>query len=213
MTQHALPYLSGVDVTSALRRLRGNVPQYRRFLETFLSKYATGVDDLAALLAQGDRSAAHLHAHSLKGMAAAIGADAVTKAAQTLELALKNAETAQLQPLLAQLAVPLDALVQAILQDHTRPPAPAPAVVSVGLPVQVASMQALVSEAQQLASLLANDDAKALRSLAAVEALVSGTDHAAAFAAIATATRSYDFTEALRDLWAWAAQNGADLGP
>jgi HPt (histidine-containing phosphotransfer) domain-containing protein len=209
--QPALPYLPGVDVTSALRRLRGNVPQYRKFLDAFLGKYTTAIQDLTTLLEQDQRPAAHLHAHSLKGLAAAIGADAVTKAAQALESALKNAETAPLMPLLEQLAAPLAALVQAILQDHTRPSAPANAADAADHAGKAADMQALVTEAQQLANLLANDDAKAIKCLATMEALVNGTDHAAAFAAIAAATRAYDFGAALRDLQAWAAHVGTDI--
>jgi hypothetical protein len=72
-------------------------------------------------------------------------------------------------------------------------------------------MQTLLAEAQLLANLLVNSDASSIRTLAAIEALVGGTTHAAAFKAIATAARNYDFDAALRDLQAWAARTGSDL--
>jgi HPt (histidine-containing phosphotransfer) domain-containing protein len=185
------------------------VPQYRKFLDAFLSKYTLAVEEMAALLEQDQHADAHLYAHSLKGLAAAIGADAVTRAAQALESALKNAAAAPVQPLLEQLAAPIAMLIQAIKQDPTRPHPPSAEADE--RPARVADMSALRAEAQLLANLLANDDAKAIKSIAAMEALMSGTENATAIAAVAAATRAYDFGAALRDLQAWAAHTGTDL--
>ncbi len=123
-TPLATPRLPGVDTGTALRRLRGNVGQYRKFLDALVSQYADTAGVLDGLLRQGDFAAAHLHIHSLKGLAAAIGADALTQAAQALEAALKARDTGNLPALLAQLDDPLTALLCAIALDPTRPAEP-----------------------------------------------------------------------------------------
>ena len=117
------PVLPGVDTAGALRRLRGNVGQYRRFLDSLVAQYADTAGTLQGQLQQGDWAGAHRYIHSLKGLAAAIGADALTQAAQALEAALKHRDSAGLPALRQQLAAPLAALLDAIAQDTTRPTA------------------------------------------------------------------------------------------
>jgi HPt (histidine-containing phosphotransfer) domain-containing protein len=187
------------------------VAQYRKFLDSFVGKYADAMQVLQQHLEQADYPAAHLYAHSLKGLAASIGADAVSRAAQALESALKSADAQSVPALLEQLTGPVAGLLLAIQQDPTRPELRAAHGVTPTAPARPVDLAALVHDVQQLAVLLANDDAKAIKRLAAVEALADGSVHAATFGAIASATRAYRFADALRDLQAWAVQTGTDL--
>jgi CheY-like chemotaxis protein/HPt (histidine-containing phosphotransfer) domain-containing protein len=210
----AAPYLPGVDVTSALRRLRGNVPQYRKFLDAFVSKYADAVAVMAQSVREGDLASAHLHAHSLKGLAASIGADAVSHSAQALESALRAEEQSALPELLEQLQAPLGSLVQAIEQDPTRSTQPGETVGTDALSDAAGpDLQALTPAVRELIALLESDDARAIKHFAAIETLVGSTAHASSFSAIGTSIRAYQFGAALRDLRAWAEHAGAELGP
>jgi CheY-like chemotaxis protein/HPt (histidine-containing phosphotransfer) domain-containing protein len=210
----ATPYLPGVDVTSALRRLRGNLPQYRKFLDAFVSKYADAVAVLAQSVRDDDLPAAHLHAHSLKGLAASIGADAVSQAAQALETALRAQNQEALPELLDQLQTPLDLLIQAIAQDPTRPAQSGETVSSLtGSGTAAPDLPALVQAVRELVALLQSDDARAIKHFAAIETLVDSSAHAPSFVAIGTSVRAYQFSEALREVRAWAEHTGAELDP
>ncbi len=212
--ESAAPYLPGVDVTSALRRLRGNVTQYRKFLDAFVNKYADAVAVMAQSVREGDLPAAHLHAHSLKGLVASIGADAVSRAAQALETALKAQDERTMPELLQQLQAPLDLLIQAIAQDPTRPTRSGDIVISAsGADTAVANLPTLVRAVRELVMLLEGDDARAIKHFAVIESLVGSSAHSPAFAAIGICVRSYQFSAALREVRAWAEHAGAELDP
>ena len=80
-----LPSLPGIDVADGLRRLRGKVAAYRRILGHFASQYTGYAEEMTALLGASDWPAALRLAHSLKGVAANIGAIELSAAAAALE--------------------------------------------------------------------------------------------------------------------------------
>ncbi|MBF0271037.1 MAG: response regulator [Magnetococcales bacterium] len=87
-----LPEIPGVDTVAGLRRLNGNLPAYLGVLGRFVSNQS-GVTGLIqqALIAEDHGSAERL-AHTLKGVAATIGANGLSQKAAQLELAIRNAE-------------------------------------------------------------------------------------------------------------------------
>ncbi len=87
----ALAMCPDLDVSGGLARVSGRVEIYRQLLERFVVGYADMPDRIGERLAQGDREGAHLLAHSLKGLAANLGAMAVSAAAATLEAGLSLA--------------------------------------------------------------------------------------------------------------------------
>lgn len=108
----AIPGLAGAR--DALRLMDDDVGLYRQMLDMFLADQTDVLPRIRAALAAGDRAGAHRAAHSLKGLAAGIGAKALHQAALTLEKALKqddgsdvgtllDAVDTQLTPLLTQL--------------------------------------------------------------------------------------------------------------
>jgi CheY-like chemotaxis protein len=112
----ALPFaIDGLQVDRALRRMRGNAELYR----SLLRKFATGQRDFEALflsaLEADDQLSAKRLAHTLKGLSASIGAEALSSQVEGLESLLTTA--AARPAVLDQLALAvqgLAALVQAI---------------------------------------------------------------------------------------------------
>ena len=112
----ALPFaIEGLQVDRALRRMRGNAELY----QSLLRKFAIGQRDFAAMLLSAlqanDAATAKRLAHTLKGLCASIGAEALSKQVERLESLLKTA--ADKPVVMAQLDLvtqELTALIQGI---------------------------------------------------------------------------------------------------
>ena len=101
------------DIDAALRRVNGRRPLLRKLLLDFAARYADAVPQLRAQIAAGDREGAHRLAHTLKGVAATLGAGEVATAAGTVERLLGE-DTAGVEPALVALAAALDPAMGAI---------------------------------------------------------------------------------------------------
>jgi PAS domain S-box-containing protein len=88
------PALPVLDQAGALRRLGGNETLYRTLAAQVLAAAEVRLDELVQALVQEDRDAARRLAHTLKGNAATVGAEALAEAARALEerLGLPEAE-------------------------------------------------------------------------------------------------------------------------
>lgn len=84
------PTFSGLDVQSALKRLGGNTTLYHKLLDRFRGAYTPDAAALAAALEAGDLASAEREAHTLKGLAGSLGADALQSAAAELEHSCKS---------------------------------------------------------------------------------------------------------------------------
>jgi two-component system, sensor histidine kinase and response regulator len=105
-----LPVLA---VDKALARLAGHRTLYAQMARLFAQEQGESVRRRSAALAQGDRIEAGRAAHTLKGVAATLGAEALSAIASQLERALKrNTEPDQLQRMSDELG---EALAQAIV--------------------------------------------------------------------------------------------------
>jgi len=83
--------LPSLDVAGAVERLGGEPELYRDLLRQFASQYAEHPAAIRRAIAAGDLPQARLLAHSLRGVAANMGARDVSRAAEALELALAEA--------------------------------------------------------------------------------------------------------------------------
>lgn len=86
---------AGVDTATALGRLEGNEELYLRLVEhaaVFMGNWSRSYDEASAAGA-GDQMLRL--AHDLKGIAATLGADALSQAARQLELVLRDAPSAR----------------------------------------------------------------------------------------------------------------------
>jgi CheY-like chemotaxis protein len=97
--------LPGIDVSTWLDSGMGDIDLYRRLLGMFLQDQQAFPAPFATALAAGDTTTARRLAHSLKSLAATLGAHGVERAASTLEEACATAEPShRLQALLDGLA-------------------------------------------------------------------------------------------------------------
>jgi signal transduction histidine kinase/CheY-like chemotaxis protein len=83
-----LPDLPGIDTREGLEIVGGDRDLYLSLLQLFMTSQASGVARVRSALAAGDRDAARVQAHSLRGAAANVGARDVQVAAAMLESAL-----------------------------------------------------------------------------------------------------------------------------
>ena len=192
-----LPPIAGLDSAAGLRRMMGNAAGYVALLHKFAAQQRSVPDDIAAALRRRDRATAERLAHTLKGIAGTIGAEALAAAAGRVEGALRaGADAAAVEPEIAALGAALRALLGE-LRRALPPPAPPEAAGAAGT---LAADRAGAAEAsRQLARLLADsdvaaraflsDNAAALRltlgrHFGEIEAAAAGFDFAAALAAL-----------------------------
>jgi two-component system sensor histidine kinase/response regulator len=89
--------VEGLDTRRGLRLMGGRLGLYLQLLRSFVQREADAVQRVRRALAQADRASATRAAHTLKGLAANLGAEPLAKAAAALESALDgNAEAAAL---------------------------------------------------------------------------------------------------------------------
>ncbi|WP_417910718.1 CBS domain-containing protein [Candidatus Electronema sp. PJ] len=80
-----LPQLCGINSRVALERLGGNQRVYLSILHSFAREYPGAVREIRRQLAENERNSAERLAHTLKGMAGAIGAETLQETAKVLE--------------------------------------------------------------------------------------------------------------------------------
>ncbi|WP_434514567.1 response regulator [Dechloromonas sp. ARDL1] len=152
-----LPSANGeIDSTAALSRLGGNRALYDRLLVRFCENQADATSQLLADQARRDSGAMLLRAHTLRGLAANIGADGLAKQAGKLEELLKS-DLAAMHPgidaLLETLGRTLPAVIARAREIHDEAPS------AEMRPIDAMSAGAI----SNLHILLDNDDAAAVR--------------------------------------------------
>ncbi len=86
-----LPYvLPGVDVKQALKRIYGNKALYRSLLLKVRRDFCDAAREIRRLIDDGKTDDAMRLAHTIKGVAGNIGANALQSSAQTVETLLRN---------------------------------------------------------------------------------------------------------------------------
>jgi HPt (histidine-containing phosphotransfer) domain-containing protein len=89
-----LPEIDGVDIKDGLKRVGGNSRLYRDLLMKFAAKHSDAGLKIGDALHVGDRSAAERIAHTIKGVAGNIGVKPVQWAAEKLEKAIRESDSA-----------------------------------------------------------------------------------------------------------------------
>ncbi len=87
-----LPVLAGIDVAAGLARIGGNLTLYRKLLLRFCEANEGASREFEELIATGDRKEGRHLAHSIKGAAGNLGADALADAAADLESTFRAEE-------------------------------------------------------------------------------------------------------------------------
>ena len=119
--QEALPNIFGLDTAVGLLSVGGRVASYRRVLMMFIEHHADDLARIRAALAEGNRDEARRLAHSLKGVAATLGAEPLRVAALTLEMAFKSgADSAVVEAAMADVTPLLEDMLSG-LRAHFLP--------------------------------------------------------------------------------------------
>ncbi len=118
-----LSAIEGLDVAAGLRVVRGRKASYLNLLGKYAALHLDDTQRLRESIAAGNHDETRLLAHSLKGVAANVGAASLSKAAARLEAASKTAAPVEEQlAMLHQLDLTQARLLRA-LQDILPPPA------------------------------------------------------------------------------------------
>jgi signal transduction histidine kinase/DNA-binding response OmpR family regulator/HPt (histidine-containing phosphotransfer) domain-containing protein len=187
-------HVEGLDLQAGLRRVMGKQVRYLTLLREFAATQYDAPARITAALAARDHAAAERVAHTLKGLAGTIGADALHGQAHVLEEAVRTGGDAAAA--LPGVQAALDRLLttlQAVL------PAPAEAAQTTATAadqaaaVPLAQRDALIA---QLLALLEADDPKAQKLLAEHEPVFSAA-FGERFKAVHNAIADYALDEAL----------------
>ena len=111
-----MPPIPGVNAAKALLGMDGSVTLFQSLLRTFLADHADDERRLRQVIAAGNRKEAQRLAHSLKGVSAALGMEAVTQVSWKLESAIKEDSDHLTDPLLVELGSALNPVVEALRQ-------------------------------------------------------------------------------------------------
>ncbi len=199
---HVLDGIAGLDVALGLRRMAGRDALYLSVLAKFAAKQGAVPSRIAGAVAAGDWTLAEREVHTLKGVAATIGAMPLRALAEQLERAIRSRQpAAEMAPLQAALADALMPLLDAITKKL-----PLKTAVSAVTFDPTAARDVCV----QLAQRLDNDDFASRALLDANEAMLQaalGGD----FARISEAVGNYDFADALAYLEEAARVHGIAL--
>ncbi len=181
-----LAAISGLDCAAGLRSVSGRIGRYAELLGRFADEHADHARRLRQLIDRQPAADARLLAHSLKGVAATLGARAVEAAASDAEAVLR--EGGRLDE--ARLAALEDALADLVTGLRAALPAPSAPVVA---PLDDAAIDGFLKE---LEGLLERDDAQVNRLFAAHAAQLR-LHRASEAAALARCIETYDYPGAL----------------
>ena len=116
-SEAGLAGIPGLDVKAGLRAVRGKMGSYRRLLGNFAETHDGDFSRIQQCIADGNHEEAVRLAHSLKGVAATLGAHDVQRTALALELALKeNPQAAPVGLLIEQVALAYRGLSQSLAE-------------------------------------------------------------------------------------------------
>ena len=177
---------TGIDRSSALKRLGGNEALYQRLLDRFAENQAMAVESIRTALAAGERETAQRHAHTLKGLAGNIGADALMSAAADVEhaLAAGGCDEGALTHLASLLAQALADLPQPVARSGG---------ISTSAPMR---KEDLVAQLHQLQMLLTADNAESANRFDLLKPALAGFIDQDSIEALAHAIGQYEFDAA-----------------
>lgn len=142
-TMPALSELPGIDISKGLAVTQHNLKRYLKLLQRFAQSYNNFTTDYAAALQDSDATAAMRYAHTLKGNAGNIGADALQTVAAELEQALleskySEADEAAIATIVHRVKHALEEVLSGLQQLATDEPEQRPS--ATGNPAEIAAL-------------------------------------------------------------------------
>ena len=198
-THPDLPEIEGLDTRDGLTRVAGNRPLYLKLLRQFIAQQGPAVEEIRVALSQDDAALAERIAHTLKGVAANLGAKQVQTAASLLEENIRHrANATETEPALLQVSRVLAPLLEDLRKFLPAPDSPGlPPESSTHPPVDPAQTR---SAAGHLAQLLSDFDSAAVEFIAANHAALMPLFPGAAWQPFDHLVQNYAFAEALAGL-------------
>ena len=184
-----------LEPDKAIARMGGE-DTYLTVLEKFIPNQSHAVQSIQDALAAHDRATAERLAHTLKGIAATIGAKTLAKFARQLEDAIREKKAESYAQLIAATATELAqvlASAQAYLHAYT------PATAAEGLDRASRDIVPLDTLLQQLTAKLQAFDSDAANTLHQINRQVKGTAAARQFAKLSRYMNDYDYENALAE--------------
>ncbi|MBF0192625.1 MAG: PAS domain S-box protein [Magnetococcales bacterium] len=191
-----MPVVPGLDMVMALRRMGGSLNLLRRMLARFCESQSGFPVRFRAALERRDQITALRETHTLKGLAANMGAGELAERARDVEALLRQGNTTPgletAVDRLEQAHLTILSAIHAALTDAPSPPVP-----STPPPVQSVDRLALAQEMRELAQLLGEYDSTASGKVNGVveSLLLLGLEHEAG--QIKRMIAQYEFEEAL----------------
>jgi two-component system, sensor histidine kinase and response regulator len=189
-----LPEIDGVDIKDGLKRVGGNSRLYRDLLMKFAAKNCDAGLQIADALHVGDRNTAERVAHTVKGVAGNIGIKRVQLAAEKLEKAIRESDTAApiiLQEFTSILRTQIDAIEQAL---------PCEALVLEIEPRKSFDPIAASHEISRLHSQLEASDGNSAETFHTLQSVLAGQVEKARLDALGADISDFDFVGALSKL-------------
>ena len=106
------PDLAGIDIKAGLARTNGNQVLYMKLLNHFVNDHGKDHQVIARAVLQNDIALAQRTAHTLKGVAGGIGAQALYDSSRKVETALKENRISRLEFLMENLVGDLTQVVE-----------------------------------------------------------------------------------------------------
>jgi two-component system, sensor histidine kinase and response regulator len=192
----------GFDVPAGVRRTGGNRKRYEALLRKFIEQQGGAGATIDAALAKGDAATAERAAHSLKGVAATLGANALSEAAARVETAVRNGKDAG--PEVRRLAI----LLETTLADLR---AALPDLSGDGTGLHASDPNEVQEPLLRLKQLLEADDGEAADFIIDARPRLTGVLTPAEIRALSERVGKFDFDDALRCLSGIAARLSLDL--
>ncbi len=189
--RHPPGEFSGLDTAKAIARMGGE-DTYRIVIEKFIPNQEQAVQSIQDALGAGDKKTAERLAHTLKGIAATIGATALSESALKLETSIRENDTKNRPQLIAATATGLDQVIasaKAYLHAH--------AAETGTTAVDPAQLGALL---EQLTLQLQSFDSGAGDTMREINRQIKGATTAAHFSRLCQYVKDYDYENALAEV-------------
>jgi len=201
-----LPEIDGVEMAGGLKRVAGNKRLYRDLLVQFAAKQSEVNSQILAAIDDGDSKLAERIVHTVKGVAGNIGLGKVFTAAEKLERAIREANSA-VPAMVEEFTLAATCQVQAI-QQAMRDVIPNP-------PAEIGSSPNFDSRAASAAiahlrALLESSDGDAAEAFVDLEGALAGNGDKVRLNALTAAISEFDFERALLKLDEIAKEYGAN---
>ena len=195
--------IPGIDVRAGLKRTGGNLKRYEILLRKFAEQQSATIAAMGDALSAGDRATAERAAHSLKGAAGTLGANALSEAAAKAETAVKTGQG--VADAVQALAMALDAVLASLRTAFPADAAGNGASTGSGDPATV--KEPLI----RLKQLLEADDGEAADFIVDAKSQLSGVLTSTEIRTLSDRVGNFDFDAALKCLSGIASRLSLNL--